>query len=235
MGSQNTKIAKLVLKIGRKIKRLLISNPDKFLKDISGVVHIGANTGQERERYNNYGLTVIWVEPIPDVYERLKQNIKPYNKQLAFQALITDVDDHNYEFHIANNNGASSSIYELKHHRDIWPDINYQKSISIKSTTLTSLFKKKSIDMTKHQALIMDTQGSELLVLKGAIPILNRFKYIKTEVADFESYDGCCQLPEIIDFMTEHGFIEYSRNKFAQRTGGGSYYDIIFENMDNKK
>jgi FkbM family methyltransferase len=234
MGNSNTKIEKLVMKIGRKIKRLL-SNPDKFLKDISGVVHIGANIGQERERYNNYGLSVIWVEPIPDVYERLKENIKAYNNQLAFQALITDVDDNQYEFHIANNDGASSSIYELKHHKDIWPGINYQKSISIKSTTLTSLFEKKSIDMTKYQALIMDTQGSELLVLKGSIPILNRFDYIKTEVADFESYEGCCQLPEIIDFMTEHGFIEYSRNEFAHRTGGGSYYDIIFKNTDNKK
>lgn len=103
------------------------------------------------------------------------------------------------------------------------------------SITLTSLFKRKLIDIAKYQALIIDTQGSELLVLKGSLPILNKFKYIKTEVADFESYDGCCQLPEMIDFMTEHGFKEYSRDKFTQRTEGGSYYDIIFKKTDNKK
>ena len=231
MGKSNTKIEKLVKNMGRKIKHLLF-NPDKFLKDISGVVHVGANIGQERERYNNYGLSVIWVEPIPDVFERLNKNIKPYNNQLAIQALITDLDDKQYEFHIANNDGASSSIYELKHHKDIWPSVNYQKSISIKSTTLTSLFKNKSIDISKYQALIMDTQGSQLLVLKGSIPILNRFKYVKTDVADFESYKGCCQLLEIIDFMNEHGFKEHSRKKFAQRAAGGNYYDIIFEKND---
>lgn len=119
MGNYYSKIANFVLKLGSIIKRLLKSNPDKFLKDISGVVHIGANTGQERERYNNYGLAVIWVEPIPDIYERLKDNVKEYKNQQAFRALITDVDDNKYEFHIANNNGASSSIYELKHHKDI--------------------------------------------------------------------------------------------------------------------
>ncbi len=97
------------------------------------------------------------------------------------------------------------------------------------SVTLTSLFKNESIDATKYQALIMDTQGSEMLVLKGSVPLLENFKYIKTEVADFESYDGCCQLHEMIEFMTEHGFKEHDRTKFSQRAQGGSYYDITFK------
>ena len=39
-------------------------------------------------------------------------------------------------------------------------------------------------------ALVMDTQEPELLILKGAEPMLSQFKYIKTEAADFESYVG---------------------------------------------
>jgi FkbM family methyltransferase len=233
MDNYYTKISKGVLTFGRQVKKILKPQSTRFLKDISGVVHVGANTGQERDVYNNYGLAVIWVEPIQDIFENLKNNIREYENQKAFKALITDVDDNKYDFHIANNNGASSSIYELKHHKDIWPHINYQKSVTMNSITLTSLFEKEKIDADQYQALIIDTQGSELLVLKGSIPLLHKFKYIKTEIADFESYDGCCQLDEMINFMKEHNFKEQYRNKFAQRTQGGSYYDILFKKIES--
>lgn len=230
MSNYYSKIAKRV----SKIKHLFKSKPNNFLSDISGVVHVGANAGQERDLYDKYGLAVIWIEPIPDIYEQLKDNIKEYKNQRAFKALITDVNDRKYDFHIANNNGASSSIYDLKYHKDIWPEVNYQKTVTMNSVTLTSLFKNESIDATKYQALIMDTQGSEMLVLKGSVPLLENFKYIKTEVADFESYDGCCQLHEMIEFMTEHGFKEHDRTKFSQRAQGGSYYDITFKKSVNR-
>lgn len=221
-------------KITKKIfNQLFEKNNEKFLKKISGVVHVGANIGQEREIYNQYGLSVIWIEPIPQVFEQLKSNIKEYKHQQAVQALITDIDNKEYEFHIANNNGASSSIFELKDHRNIWPSVDYQESILLKSTTLTSLFKKELLDISKYQALIMDTQGSELLVLKGSLPILKHFNYIKTEVADFESYEGCCTLYQMVDFMLEHGYTEYSRKIFAQNIKVGKYYDIVFKKTDN--
>ena len=78
--------------------------------------------------------------------------------------------------------------------------------------------------------LIMDTQGSELSILKGTLPILQIFKYIKTEVPDFESYKGCCQLKDLESFLTYHDFKECFRNKFATHPNGGSYYDIIYAN-----
>jgi FkbM family methyltransferase len=224
---------KIVIKIqNARTKKIFGKNPEKFLKEVSGVVHVGANSGQEREIYNQFGLNVIWIEPIPQVFEQLKNNLKGYQNQQAIEALITDIEDKTYEFHIANNNGASSSIYELNEHKDIWPDINYKESISLNSITLTSLFIRESIDVSKYQALIMDTQGSELLVLKGSLPILKHFKYVKTEVADFESYKGCCTLSQMRDFMFENGYKEYGRKIFALSTKGGKYYDIIFKRID---
>lgn len=74
-----------------------------------------------------------------------------------------------------------------------------------------------------------DAQGSELLVLRGGLPILQNFKFIKTEVADFEIYEGCCQLVDIESFMEAHGYRERSRNLFARRRAGGSCFDIVYE------
>lgn len=212
----------------RSIKHWIRGNPDRFLSDVSGVIHVGANTGQERVQYNDLGLRVIWVEPIPEVFAKLEQNIESFSNQRAFQALLTDVEGKEYEFHIASNNGASSSILELKQHRDIWPDIDYTTSIVLKSTTLASLVEREKIDIADYQALVMDTQGSELLVLQGGAGLLNAFTYVKTEVPDFESYEGCCQLQDIHSFMEVHGFKEFSRKKFASRAEGGNYFDIVY-------
>lgn len=212
----------------RPVKHLITARSDSFLRNVSGVIHVGANAGQERELYKHFDLQVVWVEPIPEVFTELKRNIRGFPDQRACQALVTDVDGKEYQFHISNNNGASSSILALKQHKDIWPDVKYADSISLKSTTLVSLLEREKIDPCGYQALIMDTQGSELLVLQGSIPVLENFKYIKAEVADFESYEGCCQLADIGAFMKEHGYIEFSRKKFASRAAGGDYFDVVY-------
>jgi FkbM family methyltransferase len=208
---------------------MLKRDPHSFLRKVSGVIHVGANTGQERDLYERYGLRVIWIEPIPEVFETLRMNLTGFPRQAALQYLVTDQDDAEYRFHIANNNGVSSSILDLKLHKDIWPEIAYERAITLRSKTLASLLEGEGIEPRDYDALMMDTQGSELLVLKGAVPILKNFKYIKTEVADFEVYAGCCQLADIASFLTPYGYREYWRNKFAERVEGGSCYDIVYK------
>lgn len=205
------------------------SEPDSFLDDVSGIVHVGANTGQEREIYSARGLRVVWIEPIPEIFDQLKANISGLEGQRAFQALVTDVDGKVYELHIANNNGESSSILELKQHKDIWPEVDYTRTISLASITLATLIENEHLDISQYQALVMDTQGSELLVLQGGLPILKSFRYIKTEVSDFESYQGCCQLSDIRSFMAKHGYREFACSRFASRAGGGSYFNIVYK------
>jgi len=210
-------------------KPLINQSYDSFLRDVTGVIHVGASHGQEREQYKYFGLQVIWIEPIPEIFEELRKNIRLFSNQEAYQELVTDVDGKEYQFNISNNDGVSSSILELKQHKDIWPNVNYTNRIALSSITLTSLLKREQIDPSDYQALIMDTQGSELLVLQGSIDLLENFKFIKTEVPDFESYEGCCQLRDIAEFMEKYGYVELSRNKFASREAGGNYFDIVYE------
>lgn len=204
---------------------------DPFLKRVSGLIHIGANTGQEREQYARHDLDVVWIEPIPAVFAELKRNLEPFPKQQAFEYLVADKDDEEHVFHIASNHGASSSMLALNLHKEIWPDIDYQESIVLKSTTLATLVEREGLEMSKYQALVVDTQGSELLVLKGASDLLKGFSYIKTEATDFECYTGCCTVAEIEQFLTGHSFRECRRNKFASRKGVGACYDIVFRRL----
>jgi FkbM family methyltransferase len=225
---------KIIKAILFRVRALLKRDPDRFLKKATGVIHVGANTGQEIQLYAKYGLPVIWIEPIPEVFETLKTNLIGIPKQLAIQGLVTDMDNTEYQFHIANNYGASSSILELNLHQDIWPQIKYEKTIKLQSNTLASLLKNNHINIAEYDTLIMDTQGSELLVLKGSVPILQNFTYIKTEVSDFESYKGCCQLKDIESFLINRGYIEFFRHKFIEHPDGGSYYDIVYKKRSDK-
>ena len=216
-------------RLNEKCDDLEFLSKNQFLSQISGVIHVGASVGQERYLYDFFGLEVLWIEPIPDVYSKLNNNIKSFPKQIAINELITDVDNQIFNFNIATNSGASSSLYEINLHSKIWPEVKMNKKMRIKSKTLETIFKENGIDISKYQALIMDTQGSELLVLKGCKSLLKNFEFIKTEVADFDSYANCCQLKDIEQFMSENNYFLYSKSLFAYQKEVGSYYDLTYK------
>jgi FkbM family methyltransferase len=217
----------------RRLKRRLRPPRDAaFMPLLRGVVHVGANTGQERGLYDSYRLPVVWIEPIPEVYAELRANLASYPEQRALCALIADRDGVAVDFHVANNSGVSSSMLELAQHRELWPDVSMSRTLKMVTTTLDALLRDGQIGpVGEYNALIMDTQGSELLVLQGAQALLGHIDIVKTEAADFESYVGCCRLDEIGAFMRERGFEEFSRRRFAEREGVGSYYDVVYRRL----
>src|SRR5205085_4005421 len=90
--------------IARAIQKLPFgAGTNSYLKQITGVIHVGANLGQERELYAKYKLKVLWIEPLPDIFERLCENISPFPDQTAVNHLVTDKDNAEYLFHIASN------------------------------------------------------------------------------------------------------------------------------------
>ena len=113
-------------------------------------------------------------------------------------------------------------------HKSVWPSVREVKKIKLESITLDTFVKVSEINISLYDTLIIDTQGSELLVLKGAKKLLKNIKYIKSEVADFESYKGCCKLNDIDEFLTQKGFRLIYKSCF-KRHEGGNYYDVLYE------
>ena len=206
-----------------------LHRPAPYLSQARGVVHVGGNTGQERFVYAIHNLDVIWIEPIPGAFDQLCENLRSFPKQRAYRYLITDKNGLEYPFHISNNEGQSSSIFQLEKHKEMWPEIFYNGSIILVSSTLSSFATKERIDLNAFDALVLDTQGSELLVLLGAIDILAHFRFITVEVADFQSYSGCCLLKDMDEFMSKVGFCTRERKAFKSVPGLGTYYDITYE------
>lgn len=96
------------------IHRLVDRYRHRFLRAARGVVHVGANTGQERELYAHFQLDVLWIEPLSDVFTALERNIRAFPRQRALRARVTDRDDGEYAFRVANNRGQSSLLPRVK-------------------------------------------------------------------------------------------------------------------------
>jgi len=217
----------------RTLRRQLVDRPfwidhEPHLKEVHGVIHIGANVGQERQLYRRRGLRVLWAEPIPEVFAVLERNIAGFPGQRAVQALVTERAGETHRLQVASNNAGSSSILPMKLHAVVWPEVRYERAISLKSESLPTLLRRFELDIADYDFLAIDTQGAELMVLRGAVPLLGHFRYIQVEVADFEAYAGGCQLPEVERFFREHGFAEHARHRFATRPGIGSFYDTVY-------
>jgi FkbM family methyltransferase len=199
---------------------------DFGFRDARGVIHVGANSGQERDDYAERKLPVVWVEPLPDVFRALKENIAHHSDQRAFEYLISDTTGAPVEFHVSTGDGAASSMFELDKGRDMYPDLEFTPPLRLTAITFDDFVAKESIDLSKYDALVLDTQGAELLVLRGAT--LSPFRAIKVEAADFALYKGAAFLSEIEDYLRGNGFVRSLTKVGAQHPDGGAWYDVWF-------
>ena len=202
---------------------------DGYLRNVTGLIHIGANTGQERRLYQTVGLDVLWIEAMEDVYQILVDNIARYPRQRALRALLTDEEGKPYEFNVANNDG-SSSILPLQDHAVIFPHLQYVGVTTIVSTTFAKLITEQTIDLSDYQALTLDIEGAEPLALRGAGELLSKFRYIKCEVSDFPSRTDAPTSADLDAILRPFGFEQLARRAFAYGPDrNGTYWDIVWK------
>lgn len=216
-------------RVWKETERYLRGDLRDYLAKCRGVIHVGANDGHERDLYASHGLGVVWIEPIPEVYDKLVSNIAGLPNQRAIRALITDKDGVDCVFHISNNDGASSSLLDIGLFQDIWPEVGYVRDLAMTSQTLPCALTTAGLNPEDYNALVMDTQGTELLVLRGAESLLPHFTYIQTEAADFEAYKNCTTVAEITQFLSTRGFRLVRKELFAVRREGGRYFELLFQ------
>lgn len=214
-------------RIYRRAHRLWTTGPDDVLRQAKGIIHVGANVGQERDTYADFRLPVVWIEPLPDVFDQLERNIRPYKNQRAFRYLLAE-DRSAKTLHVANNRGASSSILDFKDHKAMFPDIAYVGAVEMNSVTLPDVIEREAIDLNHYDALLLDTQGSELMILRGSSAILPRFRFVQVEAPDFEAYAGCPLAHDIIAFMESYGFRAPPLVPLGPSNGLGHYYELQF-------
>lgn len=216
-------LASVLRRLRREALQAQIEWPFRSLR---GVIHVGANDGEERQVYARHKLNVLWIEPLADAFARLTENIRPYPRQRAIQSLLAEHAGETVEFNVSNENGVASSILPMAECSDIWPLIVYQGKLRLTTSTLDAVM--KTVDPQLYDGIVLDTQGSELLVLKGGTQTLKNIRFIRTEVGDFNAYADCPRPADFSRFLSQFGFQERRRRTLAEHPNGGRYYDIDF-------
>jgi FkbM family methyltransferase len=210
---------------------------------INGIIHIGANDGQESGLYHRQGYSkVLFIEAYPKKIPALLNTISKYENQKCINALVTDEDDKECEFfYDSNNAGQSCSLFDFHLHKKMFPKVVMGGSIKLMGKTLPTILKENNINLEEYKHINMDVEGAELLVLKGASSILHNFETIILEASDFESRIGQPFLKDIDEFMTSHNFVASNKRKIHHADGvnvvsieEGSYYEVTYTQKNEK-
>lgn len=193
--------------------------------NITGVLHCGASTGQEAESYHKLGVkNMLFIEAIPDVYEKLENHISQFAGARAVNACLSNVDDNEVTFNISSNEGQSSSFLEFGTHKTAHPDVSYIDQIQLKTKRLDTLIDEINLNVHEFNFLNMDLQGAELLALRGLGDYLKYFKYAYLEVNKEELYKGCPLVEDLDMYLIGFGFRRVETSWAGNFGWGDSFY-----------
>jgi FkbM family methyltransferase len=198
---------------------------DSFAIKIKGVIQAGCHHAQELEDFESCNPdNILMIEPQPEAFciasEKIKSSLGKLYKLNVFNCAVG-----NYKGKVTMNTekvnmGMSSSILNPKEHLVEFPNIKFDGKIEVDITTIDDLVEK---DKAIYNTLVMDCQGYELEILKGAKLTLKNIDIIITEVNFVEVYENCALIQDIDSFLDGFGFVRVMTNKASPNWGDACY------------
>jgi FkbM family methyltransferase len=187
-----------------------------------GVLHLGANYGQEQGRYEKCGIThTIFVEGVPEIYEGLAKRHNDNPNVICIQAVLSNVSGIETVMNVASNHGESSSLHDFKTHKQHHPNVHFTHQIPV--TTIR--FEDLKVDMDGINYLVTDLQGHDLQAMMGISDAdFARFDAVYTEVSFEEVYEGCCKYEQTNEFLEARGFEMVELSKAGNGSWGDAFY-----------
>lgn len=174
---------------------------------VTGLIHVGANAGGEYPTYHarTQG-PLLYIEALPDLAAYVQRRLDPQRPHFIRQTVVSDVSGETVTFHVASNNGGSSSILPPGRHRELHPSITFENTMEMVTERLDDIVDQRP-EGAEYNVLVLDVQGAELKVLKGAPRLLARVDAVFAEVASEPLYEGGCTFLEVSNFLAEAGLV----------------------------
>ncbi len=200
---------------------------------IKGLVHVGANDATELKSYIDAGiLKLMLFEPLKEPFQRLTENAARYRNLASIEVFNVALGSEkgSVEINISTNDGASSSILEPAMDRKMQRKIGFIG----KETVIVDLLSEYLPEEDQFNFLVIDVQGYELEVLRGAGSKLRQFDFIVSELNRKTQYKGSATVEEIDSFLLEVGYTRMLTHWPSRYWGDALYVKDEFIS-DNKK
>lgn len=212
------------------IKYVLSHPQDAYFGDVDTVIHAGAHLAEERIYYLKSNLRVYWIEANPQIRKKMMKNIRFYSSQKGILSTLSQYPGEKVEFNIANDTSCSS-ILDFNDHM-VTPTHHHVEKIMTVTTSLSELIGKNRIILGNRNLLLVDTQGTELQVIKGLEEYLGKFEYIIAESQDYELYRNQSLTKEIETFLLSSGFSLIKKESWAYNMSRSkNYCELVFERI----
>ena len=208
----------LLFSLKRRYRKEKLPDPFAYLfkwfdRIPEGIFQVGANTGQEIKGFITQGIkNGIFVEPLPDAYQKLEQAVLSQSGFFAVNAVCADVAGQSCNFYVSSGFGDSSSLLKPSGHLTAHPDVAFEPTpITLVSTTVDQIvadFKTNGHTdiIAPIDLLYIDTQGAELSVLKGADEFLKQVRYVFVEISLGGLYENDVSHKEVTEYLDARGF-----------------------------
>lgn len=175
----------------------------KYKLKITGLLQVGAHFAEEHNDFLKHGVNkFVYVEPAKDASSYLVNKFEGDDSVWIFKFAAGASDFKTEMFVEKDNQGQSNSLLPPKEHLIQHPSIRFTEKEEIEVHPLNQIYPVT----VNCNFLMVDTQGYELEVLKGATQIIPNLDYIYLEVNRTQVYEGCPHVDEIDSFLAPFGF-----------------------------
>jgi FkbM family methyltransferase len=182
-----------------------------FIRDqyrVRGVVHVGANSGQEIGWYLEQGCRpVLCFEPHPDAVERARQQWSG-SSDISYVQCALGAESATLTFYVpADGDDQKTSRYLAIPTEDHdWTEQSVGGAMEIPVVRFDDWVNQNRVSLAPYNALVVDVQGMEMEVLEGCGAYLEYFDFLCVELSAAPLYVGELPAEEVVRFLDRRGF-----------------------------
>lgn len=183
----------------------------KYNIHTSGVICVGAHFGEEDNDYLANGiLHRIYIEPCAQAFEELKRRFHRVPDVKLFNLACGDEVGRGIMYTGDNtiNKGQSNSLLKPALHLSIHPEVEFPDTEEVDVDLLDNLDLQPELIAWKYKLLVMDCQGYETHVIRGAERTLDNIDYIYTEINFGDVYENCGKAEELDELLSDFKRVE---------------------------
>ena len=193
--------------------------------ELNVVYDIGANDGRFMSGWRNEFENAQWI--------CMEANPKNHNKYAGlmgasdhyFHTVLSDENDKTVRFYSSENGDTTGDSYYKEMTR------NYtDKYQELTTKTLNTVIEERSLPLPDF--IKMDTQGSEVDIMKGGEEAFQHAKLVLVETPVMPYNEGAPSFSDYINQMYEYGFIPTGIEHIAMRLNVVNQMDIVFVKSD---